>query len=149
MLKDCVGFAKGCQECQKHAGIQHIPTSELHSIVKPWPFRGWTLDLIDEIHHSSSRGHSFILVGINYFTKWIEAIPLHNVDQEAMISFIQNHILCRFGISETITTYQGSIFIGRKMVDFATQTSFKYLIRHHIMRKQMVKSKQPIKLSLT
>jgi len=50
-----------------------------------------------------------------------------NVDQEAVISFIQNHILYRFGIIETITTDQGSIFIGRKMVDFANQTCFKLL----------------------
>ena len=44
-----------------------------------------------------------------------------------VISFIQNHILYRFEILETITTDQGSIFIGRKMVDFANQTSFKLL----------------------
>lgn len=49
MLKDCMEFAKGCQECQVHAGIQHVPTSELYSIVKPWPFRGWPLDLVGEI----------------------------------------------------------------------------------------------------
>jgi len=36
MLKDCIDFAKGCQECQLHTGIQHVPTSELHLIVKPW-----------------------------------------------------------------------------------------------------------------
>lgn len=37
MLKDCIDFAKGCQECQMHGGIQHVPASELHAIVKPWP----------------------------------------------------------------------------------------------------------------
>jgi len=46
MLKDCIEFVKGCQGCQKHAGIQRVPASELHSIVKPWPFRGWALDVI-------------------------------------------------------------------------------------------------------
>ncbi|XP_058784569.1 uncharacterized protein LOC131659384 [Vicia villosa] len=49
MLNDCIEFAKGCQECQIHAGIQHAPTSEIHTIIKPWPFRGWALDLIGEI----------------------------------------------------------------------------------------------------
>ncbi|XP_050920123.1 uncharacterized protein LOC127137740 [Lathyrus oleraceus] len=49
MLKDCIEFAKGCQECQIHAGIQHAPASELHTIIKPWPFRGWALDLIGEV----------------------------------------------------------------------------------------------------
>lgn len=35
ILKDCINFAKSCQECQKHSGIQHVPASKLHSIVKP------------------------------------------------------------------------------------------------------------------
>jgi hypothetical protein len=93
MLKDCIEFAKGCQECQRHAGIQHVPASELHSIIKPWPFRGWALDLIGEIKHASSEKQRYILVGIDYFTKWIEAVPLPNVDQDAVINFIQNHII--------------------------------------------------------
>ncbi|CAJ2651311.1 unnamed protein product [Trifolium pratense] len=127
MLKDCIDFAKGCQECQKHAGIQHVPASELHSIIKPWPFRGWALDLIGEIKPASSKKQKYIIVGIDYFTKWIEAIPLPNVDQEEVISFIQNHIIYRFGIPETITTDQGSVFTGRKMQEFARQTGFKLL----------------------
>ena len=46
MLKDCIEFAKGCQECQKHGGIQHVSVSKLHTIVKSWPFQGWVLDII-------------------------------------------------------------------------------------------------------
>lgn len=80
MLKDYIEFTKGCQECQVHAGIQHVPASELYSIVKPWPFRGWALDLVGEIRSPSSKGQRYILVGIDYFTKWIEAIPLTNMD---------------------------------------------------------------------
>jgi hypothetical protein len=125
MLKDCIEYAKGCLDCQKHAGIQHVPATELHSIVKPWPFRGWALDLIGEIKPPSSKGQRYILVGIDYFTKWIEAIALPNVDQEAVISFIQNHIIYRFGLPETITTDQGTVFIGSKMQAFAEQTGFK------------------------
>ncbi|PNY14157.1 retrotransposon protein putative unclassified [Trifolium pratense] len=127
MLRNCIDFAKGCQECQKHGGIQHVPASELHSIIKPWPFRGWALDLIGEIKPASSKNQRYIIVGIDYFTKWIEAVPLPNVDQEEVISFIQNHIIYRFGIPETITTDQGSVFTGRKMQEFAQQTGFKLL----------------------
>ncbi|XP_050919355.1 uncharacterized protein LOC127136887 [Lathyrus oleraceus] len=101
MLKDCIEFAKGCQECQIHAGIQHAPASKLHTIIKPCPFRGWALDLIGEIIPHSSKGQRYILVGINYFTKWVEAVPLVNVDQETVIEFIQRQILYRFGIPET------------------------------------------------
>jgi len=98
MLKDCIEFAKGYQECQKHVVIQRVPASELHLIVKPWPFRGWALDVIGEIKPKSSRGHKFILVGIDYFTKWIEVIPLPEVTQNVVIDFVQKHIIHRFGI---------------------------------------------------
>jgi len=64
------------------------------------------LDIIVEIRPNSSKGHRFILVRVDYFTKWIEAIPLAKVDQQAVISFIQNHILYRFGTPKTITTDQ-------------------------------------------
>ncbi|XP_050908447.1 uncharacterized protein LOC127122083 [Lathyrus oleraceus] len=127
MLKDCIEFAKGCQECQVHTGIQHAPASELHTIIKPWPFRGWALDLIGEIIPHSSKGQRYILVGNDYFTKWVEVVPLVNVDQEIVIEFIQRQILYRFGIPESITTNQGSVFTGRKMQEFAKEIGFKLL----------------------
>ena len=52
---------------------------ELYSIVKSWPFRGWAMDLIRKIYLASSKGHNFILVAIDYFTKWVEVVPLKKV----------------------------------------------------------------------
>lgn len=49
MLKNCIEFAKRCQEFQEHVDIQHVLASVLNLIVKPWPFTGWALDLIGEI----------------------------------------------------------------------------------------------------
>ena len=49
---------------------------ELHSIVKPWPFREWAMDLIGKIYPASSKGYDFILVTTDYFTKWVEVVPL-------------------------------------------------------------------------
>lgn len=58
------------------------------------------IDLIGEIRLTSSKGHKYILVGIDYFTKWIEVIPLVNVEQEEIIELIQRHIVYRFRILE-------------------------------------------------
>ncbi|XP_050894658.1 uncharacterized protein LOC127101322 [Lathyrus oleraceus] len=100
---------------------------ELHAIIKPWPFRGWALDLIGEIRPTSSKGQKYILVGIDYFTKWVEAVPLVNVDQETAIEFIQRQILYRFGIPESIRIDQGSVFTSQKMQEFAKEMGFKLL----------------------
>ncbi|XP_050916490.1 uncharacterized protein LOC127131618 [Lathyrus oleraceus] len=49
------------------------------------------------------------------------------MNQEDVIEFIQKHIIYRFGIPETVTTDQGSVFTGRKMQEFAKEMGFKQL----------------------
>lgn len=90
MLKDCIGFTKEYQECQIHASVQHVPASKLYAVIKSWPFRGWVLDVIGEIRPTTSKQQKFILVGIDYFMKWIKVVPLVKVDQEVMIEFIRS-----------------------------------------------------------
>jgi hypothetical protein len=80
------------------------PTSMLHPIVKLCPFKGWGLDFVGEIHHSSSKGHCLVLVTTNYFTKWMEGVPLKNMTHKEVISFVQEHIVHRFGMPQTLTT---------------------------------------------
>lgn len=67
MLKGYIKFSNGCQECQIHARIQHVSASELHAVVKPWPFGVWDLDLIGKIRPASSKSPKYILVRIDYF----------------------------------------------------------------------------------
>ncbi|KAL1326344.1 hypothetical protein AAHE18_13G221400 [Arachis hypogaea] len=120
MIKDCTDYAKACQECQKRGSIQQIPAAELHSIIKPWPFKGWDLDLIGLIHPPSSKQHKFILVAIDYFTKWVETVPLVEVSQTEIIDFVEKNIIHRFGIPQTLSTDQGITFTGQRIKNFAT-----------------------------
>jgi len=76
--------------------IQRAPASAMNPIIKPWSFRGWGIDLIGQIYPPSSKGH--ILVTTDYFTKWVEAIPLKRVASANMIDFVKEHIVYRFGI---------------------------------------------------
>jgi hypothetical protein len=98
MLEDCFEYYKGCQDCQKFGNIQRVPASALNPIIKPWPFRGWGIDLIGQINPPSSKGHKFVLLATDYFTKWVEAIPLKKVTSENMVEFVKEHTIYRFGI---------------------------------------------------
>ncbi|RVW77843.1 Retrovirus-related Pol polyprotein from transposon 17.6 [Vitis vinifera] len=60
-------------ECQIHGDLIHAPPSELHALTSPWPFSVWGIDIIGKVSPKSSSGHEFILVAIDYFTKWVEA----------------------------------------------------------------------------
>jgi hypothetical protein len=98
MIADCFKYYKGCQVCQKFGDLQLVPAAKLHPIIKPWPFKGWGLDFIGEIQPSSSKGHRFVLVATDYFTKWIEVVALKNMTHKEVIEFITEHIIHRFGI---------------------------------------------------
>ena len=93
MLKDCIDYGKGCQECQRHGPIQRASATELQSIIKPWPFRGWAMDLIGKIYPPSSGQHYFIIAATDYFTKLVEAIPMRSVTQAMVIKFIEEQII--------------------------------------------------------
>ena len=97
------------------------------SIIKPWPFRGWGIDLIGQIYPPSSKNHKFILVATDYFTKWVEAIPLKNVMSKEMIEFVKEHIIYRFGIPQTITTNQGTMFTLGEFEEFAIGMGIRLL----------------------
>ncbi|GKU86485.1 hypothetical protein SLEP1_g1001 [Rubroshorea leprosula] len=127
VLKDCIAYVKGCKSCQIHGPLQRVPASELNSIVKPWPFRGWAIDLIGKVYPPSSKGHSFIIVATDYFTKLVEAKPMKKVDQSDVIKFIKEDIIHRFGLSETITTDQGTGFVSHQVEAFAKEISFRLL----------------------
>jgi hypothetical protein len=79
MLNDCFRYYKGCKSCQKFRDVQLAPAAMLHPIIKLCPFRGWALDFVGQIHPVSFKGHRFVLVAMDYFTKWMEAIPLKNM----------------------------------------------------------------------
>jgi hypothetical protein len=87
-MDDCVKYQKGCEACQRFRNIQLAHAIVMNSIVKLWPFRGWGLDFISEIHLGSSKWHRFILVATDYFTKWIKAVPLRNMTLREVINFV-------------------------------------------------------------
>ena len=73
METNCVDFVKSFHDCQTHANLYHVPPSELYIMTSPAPFSILGIDVIGRIAHKASNEHEYILVAINYFTKWVEA----------------------------------------------------------------------------
>jgi hypothetical protein len=127
MIADCFRYYQGCEECQKFDNIQLVPATMMHPIIKLWPFRGCGLDFIGQIHPLSSKGHRFMLVAMDYFTKWTEVVPLKNMTYKEVIEFIMKHIIHRFGIPQTLTTDQGTSFVSGQVRDFIESYKIRLL----------------------
>jgi hypothetical protein len=127
MINDCFMYYKGCESCQKFRDVQLAPAAMLHLIIKSWPFHRWALDFIGQIHPTSSKGNRFVLVATDYFTKWIEAVPLKNMSHKEVIQFISEHIIHRFDIPQTLTMDQGSSFMSHQVHKFVESLKIKLL----------------------
>ncbi|CAL8117097.1 unnamed protein product [Prunus armeniaca] len=111
----------------QHGPIQQAPSIPMNPVIKPWPFRGWAMDLIGKIYPASRKHHCFIIVATDYFTKWVETKPVKSTTSQEIITFIEEQILQRFGIPESITTDRGSSSISRETLDMAEAFKFKLL----------------------
>ncbi|CAL9031096.1 unnamed protein product, partial [Prunus brigantina] len=113
MKKDAHDFVKRCHTCQIHANLSHKPPTLLQDMRTPWPFHTWGLDLIGTIHPPSD-GYIWILTATEYFTKWVEAIPLRKATGAAVSNFIREYIVCRFGIPYKMVTDNGTPFVNKQ-----------------------------------
>ncbi|RDX85017.1 hypothetical protein CR513_33850, partial [Mucuna pruriens] len=84
MESDCCQHVKKCMKCQVYAYNIHMAPFELHNLTSLRPFAMWGLDMIGPIEPKASNGHRFILVVIDYFTKWVEVASYdHSLDWSA------------------------------------------------------------------
>ena len=79
------------------------------------------MDIIGPINPPTSKGHRFILVITEYFSKWAEAIPLKEVKTSDVIKFIKHHVIYRFGVPRWIIHDNGSKFISQPFQRFCNK----------------------------
>ncbi|GAU43712.1 hypothetical protein TSUD_179950 [Trifolium subterraneum] len=115
-----------CHKCQIYADKIHVPPTSLNVLSSPWPFSLWGIDMIGRIEPKASNGHRFILVAIDYFTKWVEAASYVNVTKQVVVRFIKNHIICRYGVPNKIITDNGTNLNNKMMKDLGNPFSLVY-----------------------
>ena len=69
---------------------------------------------------SSAAGHHYIIVGVDYFTKWEEAMPTYNNNAKIAALFMFNHIIVWFDIPKSIVTDHGTHFCNAMMAELTS-----------------------------
>ena len=95
-----------------HGDLIHVPPSELHALTSAWMFSVWGIVVIGKISPKSSSGHEFILVAIDYFTKWVEATSYEKLNAAKVATFIRAHMICRHGVPHELILDRGVHFNG-------------------------------------
>ena len=95
--------------CQVFARNMCSKPAPLHPIITAGPFTKWGLDFMD-CNPASAGGHHHIIVAIDYFMKWAEAMPTVKSDGEIGAHFVFKQIISRFRISRELVIDHGSHF---------------------------------------
>jgi len=103
-----------------------MPPMSLHTMTSPWPFFTWGIDIIGKIHLTASNGHEFILIAIDYFTKWVEAASYKVLNSKKVAQFIQKNIIYWYGVPHEIILDNRLHFKGK-----TEKLLRQYNIQHH------------------
>ena len=124
MLRDAIELVRKCKICQEHAKISHLPSEPLTSVTSPWPFQQWGLDILGLLPIGTGQC-KFIIVAVDYFTKWTEAEPLATITEQKIRTFVWSSIICKFGIPRALVSDNGNQFDNPKFRDFYAELGIK------------------------
>ncbi|GKV31333.1 hypothetical protein SLEP1_g40029 [Rubroshorea leprosula] len=99
MVEDTQSYVKKCPTYQFNADDIHMPEM-LSSLSSPWPFAQWGVNLLGPFVNGKG-GCTYLVVAVDYFTKWIEAKSLSTTTEKKIEEFLFNSILCRSATGET------------------------------------------------
>eukprot|EP00253_Pinus_taeda_P031853 PITA_31853 len=125
LFSDVFLFVKSCDRCRRFEGKQKLKSLPLKPIHASGPFQQWGLDFLGEINPHSSGQHRWILVPIDYFTKWIEAIPTRKANHHAVMKFLTKNIFTRFACPHKLATDNAATFRAKELVDMCDSMGIK------------------------
>jgi hypothetical protein len=125
IFKDCIEAVKKCPPCQIFNKKARTHPTALHPIIAIGPFSKWGIDFM-QCKPTSAGGHSYIIVAVDYFTKWAEAMPTFLNDGRTAALFLFNHIITRFGVPHAIVTDHGAHFKNQMMSELHVKLGFRH-----------------------
>ena len=124
LFKDSFEWVRRCDRCQRMGNINKRHEVPLHGVLVVELFDVWGIDFIGLF--PSSFGNLYILLAVDYVSKWFKAIACPRNDASTVVNFVQNHIFSRFGTPRIIISDEGNYFANRL---FASLMS-KYRVKH-------------------
>ncbi|GAU51000.1 hypothetical protein TSUD_131520, partial [Trifolium subterraneum] len=126
LFKDCVDYVKNCDKCQRTGTITKRDEMPLQGMLEVEPFDCWGVDFMGPF--PSSKSNLYILVCVDYVTKWVEAIASPKNDAHTVVNFLKKNIFSRFGVPRVLISDGGKHFINKYLENVLT----KYNVKHKV-----------------
>ncbi|GJV67988.1 reverse transcriptase domain-containing protein [Tanacetum coccineum] len=125
IYRDAHAMIKSCDTCQRQGKISQRDEMPQNAIQVCEIFDVWGIDFMGPF--PSSRGNKYILVAVDYLSKWVEAKALPTNDARVVVKFLKS-LFARFGTPRAIISDRGTYFCNDK---FAKVMS-KYGVTHRL-----------------
>ena len=114
LFKDAHQFVSTCEKCQRMGNISRKDEPPMHPILEVELFDLWGIDFMGPF--PASYNNLYILLAVDYVSKWVEAIPTRTNDAKVVAQFLRSNIFSCFGIPRALITDNGTHFCN-KIID--------------------------------
>jgi len=113
MFRDAHRFCTLCERCQRTGSISRRNEMPQYPLLFCEVFDVWGIDFMGPF--PVSFGFVYILLAVDYVSKWVEAKATRTDDAKVVADFIKSNIFCRFGIPKALISDQGTHFCNRSI----------------------------------
>ncbi|GKC80456.1 reverse transcriptase domain-containing protein, partial [Tanacetum coccineum] len=125
IYKDAHELVKNCNSCQRQGKISQRDEMPQNFIQVCEIFDVWGIDFMGSF--PSSKGNKYILVAVDYLSKWVEAKALPTNDARVVCKFLKS-LFARFGAPRAIISDRGTHFCN----DQFAKVMLKYVVTHRL-----------------
>ena len=126
LFKDAHTMFREWDKCQRLGKISRRHMMPLNPILVVDLFNIWGIDFMGPF--PSSLGYLYILVGVDYVSKWVEAVPCRAADHRVVLKFLKENIFSIFRVPKAIISDGGSHFCNKSFESLLT----KYGVKHKV-----------------
>ena len=123
MIED---WCRACEQCAERKSPARPNRTPMQTVLSGGLFQRVAMDILGPLP-VTERGHKYVLVLGDYFTKWVEALPMPNMEASTVANLFVAHFVCRFGAPDALAhrsrqkfcvgSIKGSVPVARGMQD--------------------------------
>ena len=123
MYTDIYHYCRSCLTCASYSGSCHKVHAPLQPLPVGAPFKRVGIDIMEK--PQTCEGNCYVLVIMDYLTKWVEAFPMSNQSSETIAKLLIDHIICRHGVPNQFLSDKGTNPLSDLIMDICHLTGMK------------------------